>query len=469
MQKQYNIGFLLTAEHSCYNAAFGLANALQERGHKAMFLVNDESIFVQYVNLNGFKVVKMAPIAESQKTKQNRKKWFRVWERLTEQGPSVLLKQDRLAALIEQNSLDLCFLDDVRDDVNLASVVLARMGVPTILLSYTFASGFQSEYPPVFSSIIPPDKTKPRFGLEIVNTLLWVWTICTKGRPYSYDSFDYVKQSFEKLLDQIRGFSFERELRQFGWASTWSEWKRRPLIPQIVFGHRTLDWPAIVANPGRCYFGTADLFRKNSDFDWSIVESDKPIVYCSISTARGFEKTRVSASPGAAQIVDLSEKKFRMAKRYLEVILDCFSQRKDWQLIIACGPFYEALRNGVRAPNIHMFERTPQLAVLEKVDLAITWGGAGTVRECINFGVPMLVFPAWTDQFGNAARVVARNVGMRGNILDFTPAQMIEMVERVLTDETIRTAVGDMRMQCNSEHEIQGVVDFVRCHTALAL
>lgn len=81
----------------------------------------------------------------------------------------------------------------------------------------------------------------------------------------------------------------------------------------------------------------------------------------------------------------------------------------------------------------------------------------------------MLVFPAWTDQFGNAARVVARNAGMRGNILDVTPAQMIEMVEHVLTDETIRSAVRDLRLKCNSEDEIQGLVDFVGCHTALAL
>lgn len=375
MKRHYNIGFLLTAEHSCYNAAFGLAHALQERGHNAVFLVNDESIFVQYVNLNGFKVIKMEPIAESQATKQHRRRRLRLWKRLTEHGPSVLLKQDRLAALIERNSLDLCFLDDVRDDVNLASVVLARMAVPTILLSYTFASGFQSGYPPVFSSMVPPANTKPRSGRQIANTLLWVWTICTKGRPFAYDGFDYVKQSFEKLLEQVREFGFERELRQLGWTSTWSEWKRRPRIPQIVLGHRTLDWPAIAANPGRCYFGTTDLLRKNSDFDWSIVESDRPIVYCSISTAGGFEKTRVSTSPGAAQTVDLSKKKFRMAKRYLEVILDCFSQRKDWQLIIACGPFYETLRNDVRAANIHMFERVPQLAVLEKVDLAITWGG----------------------------------------------------------------------------------------------
>ena len=100
----------------------------------------------------------------------------------------------------------------------------------------------------------------------------------------------------------------------------WSEWKRRPQIPELVFGHRALDWPVIASNASRCYFGATDLSRKLADFDWSIVESGKHIVYCSISTARGFEKSRVSASEDATPIVDLSKKKFRMAKRYLEAV-----------------------------------------------------------------------------------------------------------------------------------------------------
>ncbi|MBK7324607.1 putative Glycosyltransferase family 28 protein [Candidatus Propionivibrio aalborgensis] len=469
MKKHYNIGFLLTAEHSCFNAAFGLAHILQERGHNTVFFVYRESVFVQYVDQHGFKPIKIAPIVEPQATKHTIRRRFRLWKRFTEHGPNVLLKQNRLAALIEENSLDLCFLDDVRDDINLSSIVFAKMGVPTILVSYTFASRFLPEYPPIFSSLIPSDKAWSNLGSKFIYTMLWVWTIGTRGRAYSYDCFDYVEDSLRKLIDQIRDISFEPELRQLGMSSAWSEWKRRPQIPELVFGHRALDWPVIASNASRCYFGATDLSRKLADFDWSIVESGKHIVYCSISTARGFEKSRVSASEDATPIVDLSKKKFRMAKRYLEVVLDCFSRREDWQLIVACGPFFEAFRSSAHAPNTHIFERVPQLEVLKKADLAITWGGAGTVRECINFGVPMLVFPAWTDQFGNAARIVAHNIGKRGNILDVTATELIEMVESVLADKTIRASANEMRMQCNSEQEIQGVVDFVRRHTELTL
>ncbi|MFZ1752533.1 MAG: hypothetical protein WAU10_02275, partial [Caldilineaceae bacterium] len=155
MKKQCKIGFLLTPEHSCFNAAFGLAHILQERGHHVVFFAYCESIFVQYVDQHGFKVIKIPPIAEPKATKHTSRRGFRVWKRFTQHGPDVLLKQDRLAGLIEENSLDLCILDDVRDDINLSSIVLAKMSVPAILMSYTFASGFQPEYPPIFSSLIP--------------------------------------------------------------------------------------------------------------------------------------------------------------------------------------------------------------------------------------------------------------------------------------------------------------------------
>ena len=84
-----------------------------------------------------------------------------------------------------------------------------------------------------------------------------------------------------------------------------------------------------------------------------------------------------------------------MAKRYLDVVIVAFSQRTEWQLILACGPFYESLRGGTIPPNIHLFARVPQLEVLEQVDLTITWGGAGTIRN-----VQVLGSRCWSSRRG---------------------------------------------------------------------
>ena len=65
MSKSFNIGFLLTPEHSCFNAAFGLAYALQARGHDPVFFVGYKSIFWDYVESHGFKAAKTTSLVES--------------------------------------------------------------------------------------------------------------------------------------------------------------------------------------------------------------------------------------------------------------------------------------------------------------------------------------------------------------------------------------------------------------------
>ncbi len=468
MARSYNIGFALMSEHSSYYAALGLASAVQDRGHTAVFFVNDNTVFSQFVSMHGFKVAEIPPGHESHFAKPKTAR-FRLWMRLKKRAENIRLEQDFLADLIKTNSIDLCFLDAVRYDLYPFALALAKTGIPAMLLSYTFASRFGFGYPPVFSSMISPATTSPRFLSRAIHALLWVWALGTRGRSRAFGRAEYAQLVIKKWLDQMRNASFERELRRFGLRSAWSEWKRRPLIPEIVFGHRMLDWPAIASDPDRYYFGTTDLYRKISDFDWSIVDPNKPVIYCNLSTINGFESIAVSGSKRRVSGADFSVTRFRMARRYVQAVLDCFAQRKDWQLLIACGPFYQTLQADARTPNIHLFERLPQLAVLGRADLAITWGGAGTIRECINHGVPMVVLPAWTDQFGNAARVVSCNVGVRGDITGVTPEKLTAMVEHILTDKTIRSSVSAMRTQCNVSQETQGLVQFVGRHARLEL
>lgn len=102
MKKTCNIGFVLKNELSCFNAALGLAHALRERGRNTVFFVDDRSIFSPYVESHGFKAAKTASVDDS----------------------------------IKRNSIDLCFLDSIRNDIYPTSTLLAETGLPTILLSY---------------------------------------------------------------------------------------------------------------------------------------------------------------------------------------------------------------------------------------------------------------------------------------------------------------------------------------------
>jgi hypothetical protein len=159
----------------------------------------------------------------------------------------------------------------------------------------------------------------------------------------------------------------------------------------------------------------------------------------------GFERIALARVNESGTEPNPSQRKFRMAEHYLEVVLDCFSRREDWQLIAACRPLHPGLRARVHARNMHLFQRLPQLALLARADLVITGGGAGTVRRCIISGVSMLVYPARTDRFGNAARVLSRNVWIRGDILAMTAEAMTKSVEGVLADAAICKSVAEIR------------------------
>jgi len=359
--KSHSVGFALMSEHSSYNAALGLARVVHERGHNPIFFVSDQTIFSQFVRTHGFKAAAIPPGHESHFAKPDKIARFRLWKRLQNRAASIRLEQDFLVDLIRTNSLDLCFVDAVRYDLYPYALALAKAGVPTMLLSYTFASRFGAAYPPVFSAATPPGATGPNARSSAMHALRWTWALGTRGRSHAFGRAEYAQLVAKKWLDQMRNVSFERELRRCGRRSAWSEWKRRPLIPEVVFGHRTLDWPAIASDPGRYYFGTTDLFRQTSDFDWSIVDPNKPVVYCNLSTINGFENIDASGSGRAAAAADPSVARFRMARRYVETVLRCFAQRPEWQLLIACGPFYPTLQDAALTPQ-HPSVRTAPAA-----------------------------------------------------------------------------------------------------------
>ena len=144
MKKSCNIGFLLTPEHSCFNAAFGLAYALQERGHDTVFFVGYKSIFWHYVESHGFKAAKIASLVEGRTTKANRPSRISAVETA---DAACTRRYTKAQWFVDSIKLDLCFLDSIRDDLYATSTVLAETGLPTILLSYTFASRFQTGCP----------------------------------------------------------------------------------------------------------------------------------------------------------------------------------------------------------------------------------------------------------------------------------------------------------------------------------
>ena len=465
MTKRCRVGFALMSEHSSFHAALGLARSLQARGHEPVFFVDAGTVFPALVRKHGFRVADVPAGHDAYFAAPPAITRYRLIRRLKRRAQHVRAEQAYLVDAIRANGLDLCLLDAVRYDLYPLALALRTSGVPAMLLSYTFASRCRLDHPPVFSSALVshlPATAARRFA----NAARWAWAIATRGRGDAFSARHYASMTLGKWLEQARNTSFERSLRALGVSSSWSEWKRRPDLPELVFGHRALDWPAIAADADRCYLGVTDLLRTAEAFDASRLDPAHPTVYANVSTINGFQNIRAEVSGG---LPDLTQPRFRIAKRYVEALVACFTRRPEWQLLLACGPFASAFEAASLPRNIQVFERLPQLAVLPHVDTAVTWGGAGTVRVCVNHGVPMVVLPAWTDQFGNAARVAAAGAGVRGCLDEVTPEALDALIERTLTDPSFRERVAALRGSKSVDEEVADAIAFIGDRTGVRL
>lgn len=85
--------------------------------------------------------------------------------------------------------------------------------------------------------------------------------------------------------------------------------------------------------------------------------------------------------------------------------------------------------------NVHVLPFVPQLDILKHCHLMIQHGGLGTIKESIQFQVPMLLYPRKRngyDWLGNAARVKYGRLGIVGNIFKDNPIQIKENIKKAL-------------------------------------
>lgn len=184
----------------------------------------------------------------------------------------------------------------------------------------------------------------------------------------------------------------------------------------LVLCPRVFDLPEVPSREGRHYLeASIDLERREPDgFPWERLDGSRPLVYCSLgSHPQDYEK---------------SEELF-------QAVLDAARQRPGWQLVLAAGQAYigSPIFRDV-PPNVVAVEWVPQLAVLKKAAVMITHGGLGTVKECIYFSVPMVVFPMAFDQPENALRIARHGLGLPGNVRNLSAAHVLHLVDRVLAD-----------------------------------
>jgi zeaxanthin glucosyltransferase len=118
---------------------------------------------------------------------------------------------------------------------------------------------------------------------------------------------------------------------------------------------------------------------------------------------------------------------------------------KNSQLILCVGPDIAVNDIGTDTDNVNIVTWISQLDVLKKAHLAITHGGLGTLKECIYYGVPVIVSPVARDQPANAQRILKRGLGEVVDIYNFSVEELREKIHSVMNSETIRKNIDTMK------------------------
>lgn len=198
-------------------------------------------------------------------------------------------------------------------------------------------------------------------------------------------------------------------------------------VPEIILYPLEFDFPR-KKNKNTWFAGPfIDPARPEASQLFSVAP-DSPIIYCSLGSMSNLYKN---------------------SRSFYDRMITAFRQRPDLTLIMSVGAVIKEIDLEGLPANIHICAYAPQLHLLSKAAVFITQGGAGSVKEAIYFGVPMIIYPWVTtknsDQLGMADRVVYHQLGMLGDMENDQPADILKRIDQVYGNKTIRASMHSMQ------------------------
>lgn len=440
------IVYIVDGMASSLHSSLEWSRRLRERGHEVTYLGFEPA--EKIVKAHGFGWVELKEDRRIQKLFTDLRHNFALAEfgEQLRQFPSLLraglawrrqsLRMDEVQQELTKIGPDLLLIDIENHAIIL---MCSRLGIP-ILLPTVFFSLFRA-------AGLPP------LHLDL--------------RPALNEAGErQIEKEWKRLLQQRRLAQFREE---WGWQS----WRRRFRPISIKTYHRG-DLKAVakfneidfLRETDRCQWVKPHLYRHYKVVCFNVWEMELPhqkpdgIEYVGPMIQR--ERKDVAIEPAEKQHWRLFEKGVRAKglklvyaslgtfwaadQELLRSIITVFKKQQDWALVLGLGGRLDRAELGLFPVNVLAMNYAPQVEVLQKADAAITHGGATTINECLDAGVPMLVCSTGkVDQDGNAIRIEHHGVGRLLREGHRKSEDILRELKTVLTDQDIRERVKSMQ------------------------
>jgi MGT family glycosyltransferase len=393
------------------NNCVGIAEVLRERGHRAVFVV--EESFAGTLEEKGFeeRLMRLGPPPEQEEEPGQfwkdfirdtapvfRKTTFEqltefiapTWEALLDGARYV---DDRLVEIFGELEPDAIVEDNV-----CSFPALPASGRPWVRIASCNPLELKDpELPPPYSGLPMDDRGEwETFRAEYARAI--------SGMRADFDEFSRGRGA-PPLPD--------------GELIHSSRWLNLYLYP------RELDYARSIPMAGTWH--NLESSVRGSDAPWSVPEEladrDGALIYLSLG------------SLGSADVP--------LMERLVESLA-----RTPYRYVVSKGPQHDAYE---LAPNMVGAEFLPQVSVLPHVDLVITHGGNNTVTECMHHGKPMVLLPIFWDQHDNAQRVAETGFGARLGTYSFSDDEISGAIDGLLADTGLATrlAHASKRLRAN--------------------
>lgn len=188
-------------------------------------------------------------------------------------------------------------------------------------------------------------------------------------------------------------------------------------LPELDFIHPG-DLNLYVYPEALDYVGERPLDASWHRLDSSVRETDEPF-------EPPFER-RDGAALIYFSLGSLGSTDVRLMRRVIDLL-----GTTEHQYVVSMGPRHAEIE---LAPNMWGAEFVPQTRIIPLADLVITHGGNNTTTEAMHFGKPMILLPLFWDQYDNAQRVAELGFGVRLAAYDFTDAELLGAIERLVRE-----------------------------------